>query len=104
MAGRFQKRLLDQVGVVRFAAQSPADLNAGEQGQVAAVQVQQIPQGLAVATARAGQQLLRVKIADAVHQALYTTGNETTPSAPRPAKKHQRVPPIKMTTGREPHH
>ena len=48
-----QERLLDQVGGVDLALQPPADLQPGQQRQVVAVQLQQLPQGRIPSPARA---------------------------------------------------
>jgi hypothetical protein len=67
-AARFQKGFLDQVGGIHFPLGPPADLESGQERQVAAVTLQELSQGKAIAGAGLPQQVLGVGTVPGAHQ------------------------------------
>src|SRR5262249_39755272 len=59
--------LLYDVGRIDLGLEAPADLDAGQHGQIGAVQLQQTAQGRAVACSGPVQELLGVQINDLTH-------------------------------------
>jgi WD40 repeat protein len=72
ITGDLEEGFLDEVVGVGLALQAAADLQAGQQGQVVAVQLEQLPQGRAAAGAGQAQELLRVQRHSGAHGASLT--------------------------------
>src|SRR4051812_25200599 len=64
---RLQEGLLDQIGGIYFSLQAPADLQPGQQLQIAVVKLQELAESRTTARASAAQKLLRVQTGLAAH-------------------------------------
>src|SRR5262249_44548896 len=84
-AVRFQKRFLDQVGGIHLPLKAAADLEPGEEGEVAAVVFQEASQGVFLPSLRPAQQLLWTRVgAGRHHSTPHKNGRKTrAPSAAR---------------------